>query len=129
MWRRFVDRHAHEPQVNARPGSQAVVRDFEFMCLGLPVDYYVTCEAQEITGVLTVNPFTRLCDEIATLFVDPAHRRKGFATALVCAATKDIFERGRQPAYSASGSPAERPDLFALLTRIGYYLVSVPWES
>jgi hypothetical protein len=31
IWRRFADRNANDPMVNARPGSQAVIRDFVFM--------------------------------------------------------------------------------------------------
>ena len=129
VWQRFVERHAHEPRVNARGGSQAVVRDFEFMCLGLPVDYYAICKGAEITGILTVNPFTNRCDEISTLFVDPQHRRQGLASSLLSAATRDILARGKLPAYSAGGNPVKRADLFGLLTGLGYYLVSVPWET
>lgn len=127
MWRRFVEHHANEPQVSGRGGSGAIVRDFEFMCLGLPIDYYVTQEAENITGVLTVNPYTDRCDEISTLFVDPKHRRKGLAHSLLSAATRAIFARGRQPTYAAAGPPRERPDLFRMLTDLGYSFVSPSW--
>jgi GNAT superfamily N-acetyltransferase len=124
MWQRFVERHGHEPQVNARGGSQAVVRDFEFMCLGLPVNYYVTKDGEDITGVLAVNSFTDRCDEISTLFVDPAHRRKGLAHSLLSVATREVFARGKQPAYSAAGN---REELGWMLEGIGYSLVCSSW--
>ncbi len=129
MWRQFVDRHPTEPNVQARPGSQAAIRDFEFMCMGLSVDYYVTQKEGEITGFLTVNPFTNRCDEIAVLFVDPPHRRKGLAHSLLSVATKDILKRGRQPGYMSAGGIHDRPDLFHMLIKLGYHLVSTPWNG
>jgi GNAT superfamily N-acetyltransferase len=126
VWRRFVQRYAHEPMVNGRPGSQAGVRDFEFMCMGLPVAYYVTMQDDEITGFLSVNRFTETCDEIASLFVPPEFRRRGLAASLLSAATRDILAAGHRPGYHAGGSPVERPDLFGLLTKLGFYLVAVP---
>ena len=128
MWRRFVEHHANEPIVSAvRGGSGAVIRDFEFMGLGLPIEYYVTQEGEDITGVLTVNPYTDRCDNISVLFVDPEHRREGLAHSLLSAATRSIFARGRQPAYDAAGPPGERPDLFRMLTGLGYSFVSPSW--
>ena len=129
MWACFVEQYSHEPMVNGRPGSQAAVRDFEFMCMGLPVSYYVTLEGDEITGFLTVNRFTRLSDEIASLFVPPAHRRRGLASSLLSVATQDILAAGRLPAYHAGGSPGDARDVFGMLTGIGYYLVSVTWRA
>jgi len=129
MWTRFVEQHSREPMVNGRPGSQAAVRDFEFMCMGLPVSYYVTLEGDEITGFLTVSRFTGSSDEIASLFVPPAHRRRGLASSLLSVATQDILVAGRLPAYHAGGTPGEAPDLFGMLTGIGYYLVSVLWQA
>lgn len=128
MWARFVDRYSHEPMVNSRPGSQAAVRDFEFMCLGLPVKYYVTIDDNEISGFLTVNRFTTMSDEIPAVFVPPENRRNGLAASLLSAATKDILAQGRLPGYHAAGSPSERPDLFHMLAEMGYFLVSVPWQ-
>ena len=81
IWRRFVERNASDSMVNARPGSQTAVRDFVFMCRGLPVDYYAALEGGEITGVISVNPMTRTIDEISMLFVEPGHRRKGIGAA------------------------------------------------
>lgn len=129
IWRRFVDRNASDPMVNARPGSQAVVRDFVFLSRGLPVDYYATIQDGEITGVASVNPMTRTVDEISMLFVDPRHRRKGFATSLMMAVTQDILSRGHVPAYCAAGSPQQRPDLHAMLLGLGYRLVVCPWTT
>jgi len=129
IWARFVAKYSHEPMVNGRPGSQAAVRDFEFMCMGLPVSYYVTLEGDEITGFLTVNCLTGACDEIASLFVPPARRRRGYASSLLSVATQDILAAGRLPAYHAGGSPGEAPDLFGMLTGVGYHLVSVTWQA
>jgi len=123
IWRAFVERNASDPMVNARPGGQAAVRDFVFMCKGLPVDYYAAIEEGEIAGVAGVNPMTRTVDEIGMLFVEPRHRRKGYARSLMTAATQDILSRGRLPVYAAGGNPSERPDLHAMLTGLGYRLV------
>ena len=91
---------------------------------GLPVDYYATEEGDEITAVLTVNPFTNRCDEISTLFVDLEHRRKGLAQSLISAATRDILVQGRQPCYSGG----DREVLDQMLTGVGYSLVSRDWH-
>jgi GNAT superfamily N-acetyltransferase len=125
LWKRFTARHPDEGLVAARgdaggPGT----RDFEFMCAGLPVDYYAAIVDDGIAGFVSVNPMTRECDEISALFVDPAHRRKGIAHSLLTAATKDILSRGRQPGYFA-GSAGD--DLDRMLKGLGYHLVSEVW--
>ena len=129
IWRRFVERNASDPMVNARPGSQAVVRDFLFLCRGLPVDYCAALEEGEIAGMAGVNPMTRTVDEIGTLSVEPRQRRKGFARSLMTVATKDILARGHVPAYHAAGNPSERLDLHAMLTGLGYRLVVCAWGT
>ncbi len=129
LWQRFVDRNAGDPMVKARNGSQAVVRDFLFMAMGLPVRYFVTLEDGEITGMASVNPMTRSIDEISALFVDPVHRRKGLARTLISAAVESIHARGRTVAYHAAGNPQDRPDLYKLLTSLGFELVTCPYAT
>ncbi len=129
IWRRFVDRNAADPMVNARGGGQAVIRDFVFLCRGLPVDYYATLDGGEITGVVSVNPMTRTIDEVSMVFVEPSQRRRGFGHSLVAAATRDILSRGHEPGYCAGGNPQQRPDLHAMLTALGYWLVACPWRA
>ena len=127
QWERFL-----KPQVSnamSKRGIQitvAAARDFDFMCAGLPVDCYVTREGEDITGVLTVNAFTAQVDEISAVFVGPNHRRKGLAHSLLSAATKDVFARGRQPAYAANSSQQE---LDRMLKGIGFHLVSHSWRG
>lgn len=105
-------------------GSGAIVRDFEFMCAGLPVDNYAIAEGGEITGIATVNPMTERCDEVSAVFVSPAHRGKGLATSLLSLATRDILERGNRPAYSAAGNAEE---IVGLVEKVGYLFVAYWW--
>ena len=44
-------------------------------------------------------------------------------------ATQDILSREHMPAYHAAGNPSERPDLHAMLTGLGYWLVVCAWET
>lgn len=129
LWRQFVQEYAHEPMVNSRPGSQAAFRDFEFMCMGLPVRYYVALDDGRIAGFLTVNTFTSQADEIAAVFVPPEKRRRGYGASLLSAAVQDILDAGRLPAYHAGGAPDTRPDLFRMLTGLGFHLVAIPREA
>ncbi len=124
MWSRFAEANADHPMVKARGGSQAVVRDFLFMSMGLPVDYFAAVEDGEMTGMVSANPMTRLIDEVSALFVSPAYRGKGVARSLLSAIITDISRRGHRAAYSAAGTPAERPDLHHLLTSMGCELLT-----
>ena len=112
VWQRFVDRNAGDPMVKAPNRSQAVVRDFLFMCMGLPVKYFATLEDGEMTGMASV------------LYVDPVHRRRGLARTLLCAAVQHVHGQERVIAYHAAGGPQERPDLYGLLTSLGFTLVA-----
>jgi len=123
-WRRFVDANREDPMVNEEVGSGAAVRDFEFMCAGLPVDCYATVEHGEITGIASVNPMAEPCDEVSMVFVSPVHRGKGLATSLLSRATRDILERGKQPAYSAAGNAEE---IAGLVKKVGYSFVAYWW--
>jgi GNAT superfamily N-acetyltransferase len=126
LWQRFVERYAAEPMVSGRGSGGALVRDFEFMCMGLPFDYYVTEDGGEITGVVTLlNLLTDRCDEISVLWVAPEHRRKGLAHSLLSGATQDVLARRRQPGYFAGGNPDH---LGPMLTGLGYHLNSTFWE-
>ncbi len=111
-----------------RPGSQAAVRDFEFMCMGLPVNYYAAIEGEKIIGFLSTNPQTDKCDEISALYVEPGYRQKGFGHSLLSTATKDILAKDKQPGYWAGGGhPDDNPHfamLFHMLIKIGYYFIS-----
>ncbi len=129
IWQRFVDRNADSPMVNAPNGSQAVVRDFLFMSMGLPVQYLATLEDGKMTGMASVNPMTRSIEEISALYVDPVHRRKGLARTLICAAVNYIHGQGRIAAYHAAGNPQDRPDLYRLLTSLGFELVTCPYTT
>ncbi len=129
MWQRFVDRNADDPMVKAPNGSQAVVRDFFFMEMGLPVQYFAALEQGEMTGMASVNPMTRSIDEVSALYVDPVHRRKGLARTLVSAAAKHIQGEGRIAAYHAAGNPQDRPDLYRLLTSLGFEFVTCPYAT
>jgi GNAT superfamily N-acetyltransferase len=117
LWRRFVEGNMDDSMVSGRKGCGSVVREFEFMCMGLPVDYYVTEKEGEIAGVVSIGPSTDRCDNIGTLFVAPEHRRQGFGRSLLSAAVQDILARGRQPFYFAGGDPGP---LLPLLIGLGY---------
>jgi len=121
LWRRFVEGNMDDSMVSGREGCGSVVRDFEFMCMGLPVDYYVAEKDGEIAGVVSIGPTTDRCDGIGTLFVAPEHRRQGFGRSLLSAAVQDILARGRQPFYFAGGDPGP---LLPLLIGLGYRLNS-----
>jgi len=126
MWQRFVERNSTEGLVvKGAGGSGSGVRDFKFMCIGLPVNYYAAIEDGEMVGFLSVNPQTDVCDEISALFVEPAHRRKGIAHSLLSVATEAIFYRGRVPGYYAGGAPGR---LDKMLKGIGYHLNSDVWS-
>jgi len=121
LWRRFVEGNMDDSMVSGRNGCGSVVRDFEFMCMGLPVDYYVTEKGGEIAGVVSIGPSTDRCDCVGALFVAPEHRRQGFGRSLLSAAVQDILARGRQPFYFAGGDPGP---LLPLLIGLGYRLNS-----
>lgn len=124
MWRPFVQTNEDDPMVSEDLGSGAVVRDFEFMCAGLPVDYYATIESGDITGMVSVNPMTDRCDEVSAVFVSPAHRGRGLATSLLSMATRDILERGKRAAYSAAGNSE---DVVGLVRKVGYSFIAFWW--
>ena len=121
LWRRFVEANMADSMVSGRHGCGSVVREFEFMCMGLPVDYYVTEKGGQIAGVVSIGPSTDRCDGIGTLFVAPEHRRQGFGRSLLSAAVQGILARGRQPFYFAGGNPGP---LLPLLIGLGYRLNS-----
>jgi GNAT superfamily N-acetyltransferase len=121
LWQRFVDGNMDDSMVSGRKGCGSVVREFEFMCMGLPVDYYAAEKKGEIAGVMSIGPIAGRCDGIGTLFVAPEHRRQGFGRSLLSAAVQDILARGRQPFYFAGGDPGP---LLPLLVGLGYRLNS-----
>ena len=87
---------------------------------------FVEGKGDEITGILTtINNFTDKCSEISAVFVDPEHRRKGYASSLLSIATKDILNNGKTPTYFAGGYPAH---LIKMLEGAGYFLNSYFWE-
>jgi len=124
-WERFVARHADEPMVvPGKGGSGAGVRDFEFMCSGMPVACYAAEEGGELIGFISVNPMTRGCDEVSAMYVSPDHRRRGVGSALLSAGTRDILARERLPGYFAGEAGG---DVDAMLRGVGYELVSSVW--
>jgi len=120
-WQRFVAENMDDPMVSGRKGCGSVVREFEFMCMGLPVDYYIAEKDGEIAGVASFGPLINHYDDIRILFVSPRHRRQGFGASLLSAAMQDILARGRRPAYFAGGEPGP---LLPLLACLGYRLNS-----
>ena len=125
LWRRFVEAHAEDSMMSRKQGgSGAAVRDFELMCEGFAVDCYATFSKGNISGVLSVSPFTDKCDEILMAFVSPAYRREGQASSLLSVATRDILNRGRQPTYSAASN---RVDIVSFLNKQGYQFISYDW--
>ena len=121
LWQRFVDGNMDDSMVSGRKGSGSVVREFEFMCMGLPVDYYVAEKEGEIAGVVSIGPIVDRYDGIGALFVAPGHRRQGFGRSLLSVAVQDILARGRQPFYFAGGDAGP---LLPLLIGLGYRLNS-----
>jgi len=121
LWRRFVEGNMDDSMVSGRNGCGSVVRDFEFMCMGLPVSYYVAEKDSEIAGVVSIGPSTDRCDCVGALFVAPERRRQRFGRSLLSAAVQDILARGRQPFYFAGGDPGP---LLPLLIGLGYRLNS-----
>jgi GNAT superfamily N-acetyltransferase len=121
LWQRFVDGNMDDSMVSGRNGCGSVVREFEFMCMGLPVGYYIAEKEGEVAGVVSIGPIVDRCDGIGTLFVAPEHRRQGFGRSLLSAAVQDILARGRQPFYFAGGDPGP---LLPLLIGLGYRLDS-----
>ena len=121
-WERFVARHADEPIMTLG------IRDFDLMARGLPITLYVTESEQvsEITGVLTVVPYTYSCDEIAMVFVEPEYRRRGNANSMLSEATYNILRRGHLPGYSADHN---RPELISMLTAVGYVFITLTWYA
>jgi GNAT superfamily N-acetyltransferase len=119
LWRRFVEKNMDDSMVSGRNGCGTVVRDFEFMCMGMPVAYYAAEKDGEIAGIVTIGASTDRYDGIGALFVAPEHRRQGLGYSLLSAATQDILARGRQPDYFAGGDPDALPPL---LTGLGYRL-------
>jgi hypothetical protein len=119
-WTRFVELHAQETIM------ATAARDYELMLAGLPVNVYITENDDAITGVLTTWPLTDFCDEIAMMFVDLEHRRRGNAHSLLSEATHDIHNRGRLPGYSAIG---DRTELRRMLTAVGFVFIAVAYEA
>jgi len=124
-WLRFLDRRKADGSMEAENVVRSLARDFDFVTVGLPVDCYAVLQEGEITGAATVNAFTRDCDEISALYVEPQHRRKGVASSLLAAASKETFARGKLPAYFAGGNP---PSLQRLLAGLGFSQNSYFWE-
>jgi len=121
LWRRFVERNMGDSMVSGYQDSGAVVREFEFMCMGLPVAYYAAEREGEIAGVVSVGAGPDQYDAIDMLFVAPEHRRQGFGYGLLSVATQEILARGRQPEYFAGGDQDALPPL---LTGLGYHVNS-----
>jgi GNAT superfamily N-acetyltransferase len=119
LWQRFVGRNMDDSMVSGRNGCGSVVRDYEFMCMAMPVAYYAAEKDGEITGIFTIGASTDRYDNIGALFVAPEHRRQGFGYSLLSAVTQDILARGRQPDYFAGGDPDALPPL---LSGLGYHL-------
>ena len=117
----FARRHADDPFLNEDVSKSSVMRDFAFMCEGLPVDCYAVFSGADIAGVITVSPMTNHCDEISVLFVAAEYRGRGLARILLARVTRDILARGKQPSYFAGGDP---DILDRLLTGLGYHMTN-----
>jgi ribosomal protein S18 acetylase RimI-like enzyme len=92
-------------------------RDFDYMAHGLPVTCYGAFAGDELAGFCSANPICRGVTEISWIVVDPAHRRKGFASGMLTAQAQQAFARGDAVGYY---SGAAGDDVDAMVRKLGF---------
>lgn len=121
----FLERPADVPFLNVRRADGKLARDFQFLCEGVPMDCYGVRMDGDIVGALTVQPMTNLSDELSRVYVAREYRGQGIAQSLISHATRDILDRGRQPACAGGGALGISVHV---LKKLGYNVVCRFWH-
>lgn len=105
-------------RVEEMRGYVSTWRDFDYMAQGYPVTCYGAFAADELVGFCSANPICRGVTEISWIVVDPAHRRKGFASGMLTAQAQQAFARGDAVGYY-SGRAGD--DVDAMVRKLGFH--------